>query len=424
MKNQRVKQWLRLGSSVLLGMSFAMGADEGALMPPEAGDFGATVIQAQSLKTTPQLPPTAQDRIHFSWALDPAKQLNLDYESYQAQSKAYRLVVSSSDFEKGIALPLESSRPLIKISPQAVDGKVNVNHAIQPQDLILVDRNGTLYHGTEGVDMPAAAEDLQRAHKKRFAPATTMFKLAHEVGHQSVHLFAQNVDQSRERTYVIQVFEKHAGAALRLQTERDTYFAGETLRINTGWVSDMGKIATESMQGHLISPDGRRFPLTFSADGSSAAAQLPKTLSQHKALWRVDVQAAGLHGDTLIRRDAHVGVAISEAGARFGGHVAFDQTETQVIADLAVETAVTGRFEARAVLFATDAAGEMVPVSVAHVADLLPKGEHRLDLQFELPADVDAGAPYELRDLRLVHQDRGSLLHRQRVGLRFDPGAE
>lgn len=421
MKSQPFQHLVRWSASLLLTAGLLGAGEDFNLLPPDQGDVGAAAVTRQTWKAAPALPPTAREKVHFSWPLAAEEHIDLQQPSHQTRSKSYRLLVDSADFEKGIALPLETSRPLIKISPQVSPNQLPGNYAVQPQDLMLVNHSGKVFRGAAGLEQLAAAEDLQRAHKNHFTPATTMFKVANEVGHQSVYLFAENLNQGDARRYVIQVFEKHAQIALGLQSTTDTYFAGEDLQIETTWFSELGKVETQSMRGDLIAPDGRRFALAFDKGFASARVRLPQNLGTANGLWRVEVQAVGLDGDTLVRRDAATAVAVSEAGARFSGDVVVARDGDLLVADLGVETAGPGRYEARAVLFGTDAEGAMVPLAVAHVADLLDQGKHRLDLQFELPAATDAGAPYELRDLRLIHQNAGKLLHRQGLGLRFDP---
>ncbi len=421
MKSQPFQNLVRWSTSLLLTAGLLTAGEDHNLLPPNQGDVAATAVTRQTWKAAPALPPTAREKVHFSWPLAADESIDTQQPSHQTRSKSYRMLVESADFEKGIALPLETSRPLIKISPQFSADQLPGNYAVQPQDLMLVNKSGQVFRGAAGLDQLAAAEDLQRAHKNHFSPATTIFKLANAVGHQSVYLFAENLDQGEPRRYVIQVFEKHAQIALGLQSNSDTYFAGEDILVNTTWISELGKVETQSMSGALIAPDGRRFDLNFDRGLQSARVRLPQTLGAAAGLWRVEVQAVGRDGDTLIRRDAATAIAVGEAGARFSGDVVVARDGDLLVADLGIETAGPGRYEARAVLFGTDAEGGMVPLAVAHVADLLDQGKQRLDLQFELPAATDAGAPYELRDLRLIHQNAGKLLHRQGVGLRFDP---
>ncbi len=100
--------------------------------------------------------------------------------------------------------------------------------------------------------------------------------------------------------------------------------------------------------------------------------------------------------------------------ARFSGSVDVDRAGGLGLR-LGVESASASRYEARGVLYATAADGALRPVGIAHAAAWLEAGDGSLELTFDrtLLAESGLGAPFELRDLRLVDQVSMGLLHRQ-----------
>ena len=103
--------------------------------------------------------------------------------------------------------------------------------------------------------------------------------------------------------------------------------------------------------------------------------------------------------------------------ARFRGQFAFDATTMRMT--LPVQAGSVGRYEARGTLYATAPDGQLRPVSQAHSAAWMKRGNGTLVLQFDrshLPAGY--GAPFEVRDLSLNDQSRMAPLEsRARIGI-------
>ena len=80
---------------------------------------------------------------------------------------------------------------------------------------------------------------------------------------------------------------------------------------------------------------------------------------------------------------------------------------------------MTGRYEARGVLYATAADGTLRPAGIAHSAAWLEAGTGSVELAFgrEVLDGSELGTPFEVRDLRLIDQVSMGLLHRQERAL-------
>ena len=78
---------------------------------------------------------------------------------------------------------------------------------------------------------------------------------------------------------------------------------------------------------------------------------------------------------------------------------------------------MASRYQASAVLYGTGADGQLHPAAIAQSAAWLERGKTSLNLRYDASSLATAlGAPWELRDLRLVNQaDMGLLERRERA---------
>ena len=219
-----------------------------------------------------------------------------------------------------------------------------------------------------------------------------------------------------EGQYLVHVFEPQSSDVLRAGTDRDHALAGSSLRFDVDF-SRAGKLAsTVKAEGMLVAPDGRSWPVALDASGNGGLAanvKLPTKVGNTPGLWELQVFA---NADG-IQRDARTAFAVAAPTARFNGVFAFNAKTMRMA--LPVQTGSTGRYEARGTLFATGADGVMRPVSEAHSAAWIKRGNGMLVLQFNrahLPQGY--GAPFEVRQLELNDQSRMAQLEsRERAGV-------
>jgi len=128
--------------------------------------------------------------------------------------------------------------------------------------------------------------------------------------------------------------------------------------------------------------------------------------------------AGGEHRGLTAVRSVRVPFAVAAPTARLTGEadvVSVGEAVVGLRIELLVEVSVAGRYEVRGVLWGTAADGARKPLAAVHAGDWIEPG--RAVLAIEVPRDQlgagDLGAPWELRDLRLLDQGRMGLLHRQ-----------
>ncbi len=101
--------------------------------------------------------------------------------------------------------------------------------------------------------------------------------------------------------------------------------------------------------------------------------------------------------------------------------VTVDNKREGLITELAMDVAEAGRYEVRGILFGTDDRGQLKPLAVGNTADWLEPGQSALAMTFDRSVITESGlrAPFVVKDLRLIHQNRMSLLHRQETAFRI-----
>ena len=394
----------------LMFLSLFTTAGEGKLAPLALGDLAATEVVGEPVRA--KRPDSHRaGPVAMSWAIAPDNPLDLAPQPYTAESKGYFLRLQGTDLLDGVALPVTHPGALIRMTSAGPAGKRST--PIRGSDLVFVNQSGEAFSGGRGI-RPVLDTDQVPQRKTAFAPGTNVFQLHEVMGTGEFFIFSD--DQTlADRQLTIEVLELRSPVSLRLQTRRDAYFMGQEVTVDAALL-DAGLPMNASYQGQLMGPDGTTLPLTF--ENGTGSATLPTTRGDFRGLWKVRVTAMSENGEQVVLREAHTAFAMARPTARLTGDLITNQDHHGITATLNVDVAAAGRYELRGILFGTDSGGQQVPLAIAHAADWLSPGATSLALNFEagLLAHEEAGAPYTVKDLRLIHQNRMSLLHRQQTG--------
>jgi hypothetical protein len=241
---------------------------------------------------------------------------------------------------------------------------------------------------------------------------TTVVKLARENAGGDYALHARG---ARGR-YVVHVFEPDSDVVLKAQADREHVLGGGTIAV-TMEMSRGSHPLTSQAEALLVAPDGSSRPITVRRDASgtlTARVRLPQQASAAAGLWELQVfaNAGG------IQRDARTAFGVAAPTARLGGSVDVDATRLRI--DMPVQAGSPGRYEVRGTLYATASDGTLAPVSEAHAAAWMERGNGSLALAFDrshVPAGF--GAPFEVRQLELNDQTRLAPLERREQAFRF-----
>ena len=336
--------------------------------------------------------------VSFSWKLDPAQAL-VAPTPYVAQSREYWQTVDAAELDRGLQLKMSAPGSLIRISP------TQGARALRSEELQINDSQGAAK-----VQNIASAKQLVDAGMD-VQTGTVIAKLGDQEGADT---YTVRVPKAQGQ-YLVHVFEPQSSDILRAGADRSHALAGSSLRFDVDF-SRAGKLSSAlKADAMLVAPDGRSWPVALASNGSglSANVKLPANVGTAPGLWELQVFA---NADG-IQRDARTSFAVAAPTARFNGLFAFNAKTMRMA--LPVQTGSTGRYEARGTLFATAADGVMRPVSEAHSAAWMKRGNGMLVLQFDrahLPQGY--GAPFEVRQLELNDQSRMAPLEsRERAGI-------
>lgn len=374
--------------------SFAAAAAQ-PLRAPAAGDqVPVRLVAAPAAPMNVERAP-----VSFSWKLDPTQAV-ASPQPFVAQSREYWETVDAAQLDKGLPLKMSAPGSLIRISP------ARGARALRSDELQV-----SSGRGMAKLQSIASAEQLAKAGMDVQA-GSLIAKLGAEEGADT---YTVRVPKAQGQ-YLVHVFEPASGDVLRAGVDRNHALAGGRLRFDVDF-SRTGKRASNlQAEALLVAPDGRSWPVALAPDGNGALAadvKLPKRVGSTPGLWELQVFA---NADG-IQRDARTAFAVAAPTARFNGVFAFNAKTMRMA--LPVQAASEGRYEARGTLFATAPDGVLRPVSEAHSAAWIKRGNGMLVLQFErshLPAGY--GAPFEVRQLELNDQSRMAPLEsRERAGL-------
>jgi hypothetical protein len=288
------------------------------------------------------------------------------------------------------------------------------------------------------MDRLAGAEALAAAGAD-FPAGSTAFRVRADLGAGRLALRAPALPAAAAPRYLVHVHEPASDLELALAAGRTAYLAGGTLTMEAGLTAGGRPLAAGEAgeaEGWVSAPDGRLWPVAFrptAAGGWRASVRLDGGGSAVPGLWEAHLNATADRGGLTAVRSVRTAFAVAVATARLTGEAAVATAPAgggrnapaggDLAIVLGVEVAIAGRYEVRGTLWGTDAAGALHPLAVAHSAAWLEPGAGTLELRFggDLLTPSPLGAPYEVRDLRLVDQGRMGLLHRQARGLVLTP---
>lgn len=341
--------------------------------------------------------------VALSWPLDAAQALDAAPRAHVAESREYWIDASEADLQRGIRLALSAPGALVRLSPHGGDTRA----AIAASDVQLRIEGRRLDNAT--AIRSAADVDALRAAGMDAPQGSLVLRLADVVGAGSLDLAVPTARGS----YLVHVFEPDSALVLAIAADRDSIAGGDSLRIR----ANLEGAALDRLGGLVSAPDGTSQAVDFvrQKDGSYLAGVTPDVAhAGGPGLW--EVHAFGVaSGPLAIPRDAKTAFAVSLPVARLDGSVT--RVDASGIAlSVGIEVAVASRYGVSGVLYGTGADGALHPAALAQSAAWLDAGHGRLELRYDTTA-IALGAPWELRDLRLVNQADMSVQERRERAL-------
>ena len=384
--------------SCALFFALASTGQAANLLPPGEGDASPSRLVAAPLPAG----EFERQPVSFAWALDPMAELSRP-APHLAESREYWIQADAAELQRGLSIDTTAPGAVIRLSP--VDGRA----AVDPS-LLQVSKAGRRIAQPQSFQRSANAAQL-RAAGMDVPDGSAVVQLAREHGQGRFQL---QLPKARDR-YLVHVYEPDSPYVLKAQAARGQLLAGETLEVAAVMQRGARALPGGELQGQLVSPSGRSYPLAFG--GGKTRLTVPLEAADQPGLWEVQLFAGQIQDGASVQRDARTAVEITRPTARLAGAYAFNAGTLRF--DLPVQVAAEGRYELRGTLYATGRDGVSRPVSQAQAADWLRPGQRRLSLAFgrgHVPTGY--GPPYELRFLELKDQTRMGTLETRELALR------
>jgi hypothetical protein len=340
-----------------------------------------------------------------SWALEPSASLDARPQPFVRESREYWIDASESELQNGVSLALSAPGAVIRISPHG--GRSDA--MIAAGDFVLSSAGRRLDNSV--AIRSVVGEDELRAAGMDAPQGSVALRLADSVAAGRLQLALPTA----RGDYLVHVYEPASVVVLDLGAERDSVAGGESLRFRA---SVSGVSALDRIGGLVSAPDGSNQTLDFvrQGDGSYIASVTPDVAhAGDRGLWEVHAFAV-VGGKLAIPRDAKSAFAVSVPVARFDGAVTRNRAARtpEFAVRLGVENVFASRYQVSALLYGTGADGALHPAAIAQSAAWLERGRGSIDLRYDATSlTASLGAPWELRDLRLVNQADMSLLERR-----------
>ncbi|MDW8479423.1 MAG: hypothetical protein RML12_05805 [Xanthomonadales bacterium] len=390
----------RIACFATLALAFAASAEELKLLPAAPGDLVPERLEAAKIAAVERHGERAL--LQFAWPLDPQTELDFRPEPFLAESREFWTLVEPAELAAGFRFVTTAPGALIRLSPagQAKGGRLDLAG-------LAIEVDGRRLAAEHALASLAADAELKRAGAE-FPEGTVAFRLRPELGAGPSALILPKATGP----VLVHVFEPDSPVVLRLRAG-DLVPQGGRLALAGELRAEPFAKAASRLAGLITAPDGRSQGFELEARGPSFQGEiaLDPALGPGEGLWELHLFAAA--GE--LRRDVRTAFAVSRPSARLAGTARRDgRREAEELA-LEVEVALAGRYELRATITGTAADGRELPLAEAHAAAWLEPGRGTIPLRIERSHLVrpGVGAPWALRDLRLIRQGDQNLQERR-----------
>ncbi|GAB2858429.1 hypothetical protein GCM10027277_28620 [Pseudoduganella ginsengisoli] len=407
-------------SMMAAALAACVSASAVELLPKQAGDLEPVAVAAakpvqQAAKAG--APGQSREPVAMSWASSDAGMAAA--MPHEAESRESYVIVTGAELAKGV--PLNTTVPRAVVRVQALDtSSPRSNLAIHPQSMTVIDKAGRAHGPAEAMESLVTDDKLAKADMP-FAPGTSAFRLHQDMGAGQFKLRADNLGENER--FLINVVEPDSPVSLTMQAGAAAYLHGQQLSLTSELRSkDGSKSVFSKLEGYVMSPAGRRFPLTFkNGAGGRMTAQLALDADEELApgLWEVHAHGQGKAKQGDVMRSLRLAFPVAMPTAKLDRKVALAEHAGGIAVNFGVEAAQAGRYEVRGVLYGT-VQGVLKPIGVAHAAQWLEPGSGTIAMTFAPELRAAATGPYEIRELFLLDQGRLGVLQRQQRAVVID----
>lgn len=357
---------------------------------------------------------TNKESVSFSYVVDNRSEIQTQPTGYEEQSRAFKLSVSGSELNKGISLPVTSKSALIRIQPKSsAKGEKPI-----AMETIEIEQGGIVTKGDQAFEIFVSGEELQAAGIAT-DKSTSAMQMKSSFKPEPVTIRSKSTVSDKQ--YFVHVQEKNSNKVLVMATKKPEVLQGEELDINLQLEGLSSEANLNYMNGNLVSPEGKRYPVELTQKDGAIRLKADTTQAGSAApgLWELQTSVEYQDGATLVRRDGRLAFALSAKTARYNSdvniHKISDSNSFKV--ELQVETYTPGRYEASVMV--TGAESESA-IQVMAAKWLDASDTITLTVDEEILSESGISAPYQLRNLTLKDQTRMSTLWVQSEVLTVD----
>jgi len=399
---------------LVAGTAFAAGPAE--WVPPAGDDLRIASLPAAQPAAPPSRHVESQP-VSYAWPLTIDRSETAP-AGPAMESRQYWVDTTGDELERGIELPLSAPGAIVRVSALHADAGVLLD-----ADRLQVSVDGqSLSTSRDGGGLELfTGRDLQTQGMS--VPSDTLaFQLPDRGRADSLRL--QLAGAPARQPLVVHIFEPQSPWVGKLSAARHNYLVGDELQLDVGLVNGEERIAANSVQAVLVSPDAAHsWPLEVSDDGLSLKGAAPKSLpTTGEGLYEVHAYLEDSQGGTTVRRDIKLAVNIAVPTARLSNRIDTG-SKSGLSMGVGIKVATAGRYQLSGQVWGTAEDGSLQPLAMAQTAAVLEPGKRRLTL--EVPADLlsESGlaAPFEVREVRLLDQGRMAVLESRRHGFTIEP---
>ncbi|WED41821.1 DUF4785 domain-containing protein [Legionella cardiaca] len=357
-----------------------------------------TQLQAISLPTQPiisydckQCENLSHDDLNSSWTTDEGA---LKEEIVHKQiSRNYQIKASLQQLHNGISIYTQAPGALIRIT------SANSTVSSSP-NLYIRNSQGKQFSVQEASSLLSKDTALKNTP---FAGQLLAFQLKPELG--SGKFIINSTDNSanaNEGPYIIHVYDKDAATYLSLETDKARYHYGDKLNVTIRLSDDELNYPIDYINANVINPSGEIMPLNLEQVSNNLYQAQFDLVSDKNVLgenWYVAVETSTLLGDETITRQAHTAFSYVIPSATIRKIRA---TDKPLSFSAKVEVATGSRYALEAILFGSDSAGKLHPITAVQSASWLSPGKHTINFSFDSDLKTDYKAPYYLGYLHLI----------------------
>lgn len=352
----------------------------------------------------PFINPAQQKSVSFSFPITAGKVMDFSEKQPHSQSRQYRIEVTGEELKRGIELKTSAPGALVRISG------FNTSNAVEPQNLNLSIKNQKFKNGS-AFDTLVDSQMMTKTGAG-FQRGTTGFKISEQMGQGNFKLQTAHGISDSDR-YLVNVFEKNSDVELHLTANKSNYLKGHAMNVKTALWANGKKFPLSSVKSTLISPNGDKTPVAMNKSGQMQLPMNMRTSNIPGALWTLETEVDAMVNGQAVKRVAKVAFSFADKTAALGKmKPVVAERAGNLSTAIPVRASKQGRFEVRAVLYATNSKGNLVPVMVTHSASDLAPGFGFVNMQFDKNILAKSGlkAPFELRNLQLRDQKQMALL--------------